>query len=596
LFSPNFTFNISYPSSSVPVNINSGYYKSTESNVNITPSAYKPLDFNETSDVNDIILASTSLVDQAIFYIVQSEGQLILADNKNYLIDFTDDTQDPTNKNQKINLGENTTLFVKYPQPSDGSFYVFLTELSLKKNNTICFLSGKVDLRDCYITNPYTGDDFLTILSQDTIISYGNYNTYFSIYSLKTINFWFANKEICNGLYANESIFFHAEKSSDKMFFDLFVDYEITSFGVFAYESITATNPVNITNGFYGSFSNSYVGDIRGTKKDLHIIGALRSLQRLRDTLISETGPLPKDDIYLASEDHCSHYGSYTSMPPNSLSQTFFPHIHYTTCNPTAVITDKVLRFDALGNPDAKFYLEFDDVIFQRTRFVLLNKASASNIFLRIKGSVGFANCPEVNGIVLSTGDVNLNYVNSFTGRLYSLTGSVNFIGSVIITPDRPLPCFLKGTTIQTEKGFVAVEDLKVGDRLVVSGKIIEGRANLSRSVYKKIKWIGSFRETDNKKTPPVEITQDAFGPNAPFVPLLLSPNHRLIFRKGIKCAKEAVDGETVILRPDILNPEYFHVEMEDHCVLNANGVLVESYEEMSSKDVNFKKVPLVLI
>ena len=108
--------------------------------------------------------------------------------------------------------------------------------------------------------------------------------------------------------------------------------------------------------------------------------------------------------------------------------------------------------------------------------------------------------------------------------------GSLSFIDSkgnanavaatAAATQIAAMACFAAGTRIATEDGPVAVESLRVGDRV-----------SLASGGSERIVWVGS-RRVDCARHPapetvwPVRVSAGAFGPGAPVRDLYLSPDH----------------------------------------------------------------------
>ena len=137
--------------------------------------------------------------------------------------------------------------------------------------------------------------------------------------------------------------------------------------------------------------------------------------------------------------------------------------------------------------------------------------------------------------------------------------------------------CFVTGTRIRTERGEVAVEHLAVGDRaLTASG---EARA---------IRWIG-HRLTDcdahpePRKAWPVRVAAGTFGAGLPYADLWLSPAHALCLDGSLVPVRGLIDGDR-IAQVERAEVTYWHVELDDHDVLLANGLPAESYLDTGNR------------
>ena len=151
-------------------------------------------------------------------------------------------------------------------------------------------------------------------------------------------------------------------------------------------------------------------------------------------------------------------------------------------------------------------------------------------------------------------------------------------------TPLAPNTCFTKGTEIMTSKGLVKVEELSIGDRVLTKEKN-----------YASIKWLG--RKTiqiescqDSIMDYPVRIMANAFGENLPSRDLTLSPDHALFIDETLINVGVLADLSPAIVR---VKPEetfqYYHIELDSHQVIVAEGLEVESlchvYKDRSNYD-----------
>ncbi len=135
--------------------------------------------------------------------------------------------------------------------------------------------------------------------------------------------------------------------------------------------------------------------------------------------------------------------------------------------------------------------------------------------------------------------------------------------------------CFVEGTHIATPDGYAAVETLQVGD-LVLS-------ARRQRAVA--VRWLGSRRVTrtcvpEPAWACPVRIAAGAFGPGQPARDLFLSPDHA-VFAEGVLIPIRALVNDGSVARHPIETVTYYHVQVDEHDMLLAEGLPVESYLEI---------------
>jgi len=137
--------------------------------------------------------------------------------------------------------------------------------------------------------------------------------------------------------------------------------------------------------------------------------------------------------------------------------------------------------------------------------------------------------------------------------------------------------CFAAGTRIATPRGEVPVEDLHEGDTVEV---LLDGTTE-------PVVWIG-HRHLDCRRHPtpkgawPIRIRAGAFGPGRPYCDLLLSPDHAVYANDVLIPIKHLVNGSTIEqIKVDEI--DYYHVELQQHSVLLANGLAAESYLDVAN-------------
>ncbi len=153
-----------------------------------------------------------------------------------------------------------------------------------------------------------------------------------------------------------------------------------------------------------------------------------------------------------------------------------------------------------------------------------------------------------------------------------------NVAGGVDIT--LAAPCFAAGTRILTERGPVAVEMLRAGDVAITATADGVGRS--------EIVWLG-HRRVECRRHPaphdvqPVRIAPGAFGPGQPHRELLLSPDHAVFFADALIPVRYLVNGAS-IAQLDVERVQYWHVELQAHGVLLAEGLPCESYLDTGNR------------
>jgi ELWxxDGT repeat protein len=143
------------------------------------------------------------------------------------------------------------------------------------------------------------------------------------------------------------------------------------------------------------------------------------------------------------------------------------------------------------------------------------------------------------------------------------------------------LPCFVAGTLIATPRGEVPVEHIAIGD--LVTTQV---------GAMRPVRWIG-HRHIDLTRHPmpeqaqPIRICAGAFAADAPARDLFLSPDHAVYASDVLIPIKHLINGCTIAQEPRD-EVTYFHIELEQHDVLLAEGLPTESYLDTGDRS-NFE-------
>jgi len=132
--------------------------------------------------------------------------------------------------------------------------------------------------------------------------------------------------------------------------------------------------------------------------------------------------------------------------------------------------------------------------------------------------------------------------------------------------------CFLDGTRILTPDGEIPVEDLTIGALVeTLNGPL-------------PVKWIGhqSFRKDSpfwHWSVAPIRIARFALGDQYPRRDLYLSPGHSLFVDGFLIPVQWLVNGRSIALAAmdDRKVIDYFHIELETHEVVFAEGAPAET-------------------
>ncbi|WP_127102254.1 MULTISPECIES: Hint domain-containing protein [unclassified Asaia] len=142
--------------------------------------------------------------------------------------------------------------------------------------------------------------------------------------------------------------------------------------------------------------------------------------------------------------------------------------------------------------------------------------------------------------------------------------------------------CFLTGTLIETPEGRVAVENLRIGQDVIVQ---IDGVNEV-----RPLSWAGTAHcivrtdLPDDEAGYPVRIKKDALGAHHPFEDLLVTAEHCLFLDGRFIPARMLVNGRSIHYDRSITAYTYHHIETETHSVIIANGALTESYLDTGNR------------
>ena len=203
--------------------------------------------------------------------------------------------------------------------------------------------------------------------------------------------------------------------------------------------------------------------------------------------------------------------------------------------------------------------------------------------------AIDLPNIPFVSTVLTSYDPV--------TGALVLTEGGANTVQMVVmegvggpgvsLAPDSGtgtqilVTCFADGTFIRTPDGEIAVERLRAGDSVIT---LVDGSP-----VARPVRWVGQ-RRIDVRAHPqpdlvaPIRITAGAIGAGVPARELSVSPDHALFLNGVLVPARLLVNGRTIVQDLDAPAIRYFHVELDHHAVLLAEGLAAESYLDTGNR------------
>jgi hypothetical protein len=203
--------------------------------------------------------------------------------------------------------------------------------------------------------------------------------------------------------------------------------------------------------------------------------------------------------------------------------------------------------------------------------------AVAPTDFLGVSGALTFAPGETVKTVrVPIVDDLSETDVETFSFNLF------NPVHATIATPSATATiepvCFVRGTRVATPTGEVPVEALSVG------GDVLTTLCGVQ-----PVKWIGRRRidltaHLRPETVAPVRIQRGAFADDIPHKDLLLSPDHSIFVDGKLICARQLINGITIRQEIGWRAVEYFHVKLDAHAILLAEGLPTESYLDTGNR------------
>lgn len=192
-----------------------------------------------------------------------------------------------------------------------------------------------------------------------------------------------------------------------------------------------------------------------------------------------------------------------------------------------------------------------------------------------------YPGAPNTIGDVLDLRGVNVTSFNPTGGDPASENGTFTYLNDdgeeitvVYSEIENVIVCFTRGTLIRTNRGDVAIEDLRIGD-------LVETRDN----GYQPLRWAGSRKVPAAGKLAPITFRKGVLGNDRD---ITVSPQHRMLIQgwrsevlfgeeEVLAAAKHLVNGDS-IFADEGGEVEYFHILFDQHEMVMGNGCWSESF------------------
>ena len=176
------------------------------------------------------------------------------------------------------------------------------------------------------------------------------------------------------------------------------------------------------------------------------------------------------------------------------------------------------------------------------------------------------------NGLEFTAGSQKFEIYSS-KGEFYLYNMTLNTKAELTLK-STDAPCYCPGTLILTASGERPVESLAIGNILITAS----GQAC-------PIKWIGRRSYAgrflaSNPGVQPIRIRAGSLGDGLPRRDLVVSPEHAMFLDGMLIPAKALVNGSTITRERGLDQVDYFHIELDNHDVLLAEGAPSESFVE----------------
>ena len=217
----------------------------------------------------------------------------------------------------------------------------------------------------------------------------------------------------------------------------------------------------------------------------------------------------------------------------------------------------------------------------------LLAGGAASDIVLSIGGAVDFTALafatgasafvdPNTDLLTVSAGGMqaSLQLAGDYASDLFQVAG--DGAGGTLVSAEG-VACYCPGTLILTNRGDMPVEILAIGDSVLTA----DGRIKTVRWIGRR-SYAGRFLAA-NPNVQPIRFRAGSLGDGLPRRDLLVSPEHAMFLDGLLVPARCLVNGSTII-RANVEQVDYVHVELDTHDVILAEGAPSESFMDDESR------------
>lgn len=204
-----------------------------------------------------------------------------------------------------------------------------------------------------------------------------------------------------------------------------------------------------------------------------------------------------------------------------------------------------------------------------------------TSIDLALSSGIGIASGGSGIGtggsVVLSNGDT-LVLTDIIGGGPWAMRASAAGSGTEFTLS---AVCYAEGTHILTPDGPRKIESLRPGDQVLVA----EHGTKLPRPVI----WIGRRHVRPGhhprpETVAPIRIRRNAIADGLPVRDLRVSPDHAILCGDILIAARQLVNGASIVQDTATDEITYYHLELERHAIVLAEGVPAETYLDTGNR------------
>jgi hypothetical protein len=313
---------------------------------------------------------------------------------------------------------------------------------------------------------------------------------------------------------------------------------------------------------------------IHGGKYGASIIGSnVTPINSQLDDVSAELAAIQDFKTYLLSNE---------TMPQASYDGTtdvtMTSGIWYTVTIPS--FGTRTVTFDGESKTDANFYWYKTggnlDLYYIDFRFI--NNAQPSNLYIICDDDIILYNSTNYGNLVAY--GIIAAEPSTVYGTVTALAANETLTVSNTLTVFFGTECFMRGTKILTDRWYVPIEELKVGDLVMTHGAVHDNKGHVvGDNLAVPIRSLLKYSRKSCRSSAPIVITKNAFAPNKPFEDLYASPNHGIVDRQGkLSPISHFLNDTSIFQDPTVDLITYYHLDLGGHYVITANGVLTESW------------------